>query len=435
MRRSDDPLHGSWRAPRPGDVVGEKYEIERNIGSGGMGVVMAARHLGLGDRVALKFMVPRPGEEAVDEHTLARFFREAQLTARVKSEHVARVIDVGGHENGSPFMVMELLEGRDLQSLVRERGSLPFHEAAGYVLHACLGLAEAHAMGVVHRDLKPANLFLTRRPDGAPIVKLLDFGIGKLVSGVRGTFDRTLTTDTDMLGSPLYMSPEQIRNPRDVDARSDIWSLGAILYMLVAGRPPFTGDNAGAILAQILSEQPDSLRTAQPDVPPALEAAVASCLEKDPRRRMQRAEDLARALLPLAAPALGGRAWDATPRAIVRTNDEPALAPLQRRWTIALGAVLGIVAVAVPFTLLLERSVAPAAPSAASAPPPAASATTSSLVWPAVTAASAAVIEWTVPALTTTASGLPAPSAASATVTAQPRTKGPKPIDVLDERL
>jgi serine/threonine-protein kinase len=440
MLRSDDVIREDRRVPRPGEVVAEKYEVERTIGAGGMGVVVAARHLGLGERVALKFLVPRSGGGTIDEHTLARFFREAQLTARVRSDHVARVLDVGGHESGAPFMVMELLEGTDLQRLVRERGPLPVGEAAGYVLHACLGLAEAHAAGVVHRDLKPANLFLTRRPDGAPLVKVLDFGIGKLVAGVRGAFDHTLTTEADLLGSPLYMSPEQIKAPRDVDARSDVWSMGAILYTLLAGRPPFVGENAGAILAQILSEPPEAISPTRGDVPPALEAVVASCLQKDPGRRMQRADDLARALAPFAAPALGGRPWETADTAVARTANEPAPPPAARRRRhgalAAAGAAVVAFSVAAALSASLQGRAAPAAVPIGSAPAPVSAEPPRPVA--SASAASAAPSAAAVPPIPSAAASTVGPTAAataSAAPSARPKARGVKRVDVLEDRL
>ena len=298
-----------------------KYVIDRVIGSGGMGVVVAARHLQLGERVALKFLLT-----STDESFVARFLREAQLAVRIKSEHVARVLDVATLDDGSPYMVMELLEGSDLDQLLRAEGIPPIDVALDYVLQACEAVAEAHSLGIVHRDLKPANLFLTRRSDGAPLVKVLDFGISKVVGVFRGPMDRSLTRADDMLGSPQYMAPEQVRDPRNVDARCDVFSLGSILYKLLTGRPAFEGGNAATVLAMVLSEPPTPLREHRPEIPPALESLVLACLEKDPAARVPSVEVLARGLVPFAMPR---------PR---RPWGEPVVAPPPAMSTITLSS-------------------------------------------------------------------------------------------------
>jgi len=280
--------------------VAGKYVVERMIGSGGMGVVVAARHLQLGERVALKFLLGA-GDEPGSEHPFAaRFLREAQLAVRIKSSHVARVLDVGTLEDGAPYMVMELLEGVDLDRLLRNEGPVALDVAADYLLQACEAVAEAHSLGIVHRDLKPANLFLTRHPDGSPLVKVLDFGISKLLAEFRGPADRSLTHVDDLLGSPQYMAPEQMRDPRGVDTRCDIFSLGSILYKLLTGHSAFEGSNPATVMALVLSEPPTPPREHRPEIPPALEALVLGCLEKDPADRVQRVEDLARGLVPFA---------------------------------------------------------------------------------------------------------------------------------------
>lgn len=297
-----DPTRRERRAPRPGDVVAGKYVVERVIGSGGMGIVVAAKHIQLGERVALKFLL-NAGEGSPSEHPFAaRLLREAQLAVRIKSQHVARVLDVGTLEDGAPYMVLELLEGIDLDQLLRTEGPPPMDVAADYLLQACEAVAEAHSHGIVHRDLKPANLFLTRRPDGAPLVKVLDFGISKLLEAFRGPMDRSLTLADDVLGSPQYMAPEQVRDPRNIDARCDLFSLGSILYKMLTGRSAFEGGNPATVLAMVLSEPPKPLREYRPEIPPALEALVLGCLEKDPAARVQRVEDLARGLVPFATP-------------------------------------------------------------------------------------------------------------------------------------
>jgi serine/threonine-protein kinase len=276
----------------PGTLVAGKYVVERVLGRGGMGVVVAALHRELREPVALKFLYR---ETAKQPELVARFQREARAAVRIKSEHVARVIDVGLHR-GEPFIVMELLAGTDFHKLSAARGPLPSSEAALYVAQACEAVAEAHLYGIVHRDLKPANLFLTYRADGSPLVKVLDFGISKMT----GEADENLTQTTDVLGSPLYMSPEQIESPRDVDARTDVWSLGAILYKLLTGKAAFAAETASASLAKIVTRPPPPLRAQRPDIPAELEALVLRCLEKDPSNRLPSAAELGRALHPFA---------------------------------------------------------------------------------------------------------------------------------------
>ncbi|XXY50647.1 serine/threonine-protein kinase [Sorangium sp. So ce269] len=280
---------------REGQVLAGKYRVERVIGAGGMGVVVAATHLQLEERVAIKLLLPA----AAHSRTLAeRFVREARAAVKVKSEHVARVTDVGTLESGTPYMVMEYLSGSDLSDALRTGGRMPPQAAVEYVLQACEALAEAHAAGIVHRDLKPANLFLTRRADGSPCVKVLDFGISKVATGGA---DPRITDTKAVMGSPLYMSPEQLKSSRDVDARTDIWALGVILFELLAGEPPFDGATMPQLCVAIMQGVPRPLAAFRADVPPALEAVVLRCLEKMPERRFRDIGELAEALAPFAA--------------------------------------------------------------------------------------------------------------------------------------
>jgi eukaryotic-like serine/threonine-protein kinase len=280
-----------------GDVLAGKYRIERVLGEGGMGVVVAAMHLQLDERVAIKFLLPGAlhNPEAV-----ARFAREARAAVKIKSEHVARVSDVGTLETGAPYMVMEFLQGRDLSGVLAHSGPLSPADAAEHVLQACEALAEAHALGIVHRDLKPANLFLATRADGSPCVKVLDFGISKLTSGSSSGADFGMTKTHAIMGSPLYMSPEQMSSTRNVDARADIWAVGAILYELVTGSVPFLADSMPQLCGMILQEAPLPLRARRPDVPEAFERLVLRCLEKDKNKRFQNVAELAVALAPFA---------------------------------------------------------------------------------------------------------------------------------------
>jgi len=256
-----------------GDVFAGKYEITRVLGQGGMGVVMAARHRELGELVALKFLRPTATESA---ESRARFAREARTASRLKNEHVARVYDAGTVD-GVPFIVMEHLQGEDLARVLKRRGPLPSAEAVDLLLQACEAIAEAHNLGIVHRDLKPANLFVTTASDGTPFVKVLDFGISKSTSAV----DASVTATAALLGSPLYMSPEQLASSRDVDARADVWSLGVILYELLAGKTPFAGESFATLAAAILRGTYAPVSELRPDVPAPLEEAIAAALARE----------------------------------------------------------------------------------------------------------------------------------------------------------
>jgi serine/threonine-protein kinase len=281
---------------RAGDILAGKYRVERVLGAGGMGVVVAAHHIQLDEKVALKFLLP---EALKNEEAVNRFLREARSAVRIKSEHVARVSDVGQLENGAPYMVMEYLDGTDLEAMLRQYGPMPVEQAVEFLLQACEAIAEAHALGIVHRDLKPANLFCIRRADGVLSVKVLDFGISKAMSA-DGTSSGGMTRTTAMVGSPLYMSPEQIQSSKSVDARTDIWSLGVILFELLAAQTPFTGEDMMALILKIATTPPASLVAIRPDVPPALEQVVNGCLEKSRDNRIQNVGDLAFALRDFA---------------------------------------------------------------------------------------------------------------------------------------
>ncbi len=282
-----------------GDVLAGKYRVERVLGKGGMGFVVAAIHTQLQERVAVKFLMP---ELCQQEEPIARFLREARAAVRIRSEHVARVLDVGVLDDGAPYMVMEYLDGHDLSAELDRRMQLGVPEAIDYVLQACEAIAEAHARGIVHRDLKPANLFLTRRPDGSPLVKVLDFGISKAIVS-EAEAPASLTATQSLLGSPHYMSPEQVRKPKLVDARTDIWSLGVILYELLTGSLPFSAENAMSVLAAVVSDPTPRLRETRPDIPEGVEAVVFRCLSKEPAQRFADVAEFADALAPFAPPS------------------------------------------------------------------------------------------------------------------------------------
>ena len=282
---------------REGDVLASKYRVEKVLGIGGMGVVVAATHVDLDQRVALKFLLPAA---ASNEELVGRFMREARASVRLKGRHVVKVLDVGRLEDDAPYIVMEFLEGSDLAAVMKSRppGTTSIEEAVTYMLHACEGLAEAHSYGIIHRDLKPGNLFLTRGVDGKPLVKVLDFGISK-------TIDRSITgeaaslTKTEMLlGSPLYMSPEQMRSSKHVDERADIWALGALMYEMLTGTVPFIADTIMGLCFAVAQEQPKDPREVRPDIPEDLAKAILHCLEKDPANRFSNVAELATAIEP-----------------------------------------------------------------------------------------------------------------------------------------
>ncbi len=282
-----------------GELLAGKYRVEQVLGVGGMGYVVAAMHEQLGKRVAVKLLVP---ELCENEDSVTRFLREARAAVKIHSEHVARVLDVGELTNGSPYMVMEFLSGRDLAEELDLPGQLEVPIAIDYLLQASEAVAEAHSLGLIHRDLKPANLFLTHRPDGTALVKVLDFGISKAINVDDSALEPapSLTATHSLLGSPAYMSPEQIRRPKSVDTRTDIWSLGSILYELLVREPPFDADSPLALLAAVVSDPLPSVRDKRPDVPVELEAVIAKCLEKNPDNRYQTVSELADALAPFA---------------------------------------------------------------------------------------------------------------------------------------
>ncbi len=365
-----------------GSIVAEKYRVDRVLGRGGMGMVVAATHVGLGQQVAIKVLL----EELLDNTTVVeRFLREARASARLRGEHVCRVSDVGTTERGQPYIVMELMAGGDLAAMVAVNGPLPVSAAADFVLQACLGLSEAHALGIVHRDVKPANLFVTERPDGTALVKVLDFGIAMVVEDG----EHRLTRTAAMLGSPGYMSPEQLRSSRDVDARSDVWSLGITLFELVTGRPPFSGASISELTLAIAMDPTPPVGVS---VPPGFEAVLQGCLAKDPDARFPDVSALAAALAPFAGH--GGAALAAGVARIaagkrrtgpVRLEPAPPAArtpvpakttlgsavmatvdptrATSRRWPVIAGVAAGLVAVAVLVALATtgsrERAAAP----------------------------------------------------------------------------
>ncbi len=276
----------------PGQILAGKFRIEQVLGRGGMGVVVAATHIQLEERVAIKFLLP---EALKNAEAVRRFEREARAAVKIKSEHVARVTDVGQLETGSPYMVMEYLSGMDLGQYLERHGALTVTESADYLLQACDAIAEAHSMGIVHRDLKPANLFRIVRSDGTPSIKVLDFGISKVAA------DNSMTMTSSMMGSPYYMSPEQMTSSKTVDHRTDIWALGVILYELLTGKVPYGGDTVPEVCAQVLTNPPPNPAELNSEVPPELSAVIARCLSKQREERFDDVAAFAMSLVPFGS--------------------------------------------------------------------------------------------------------------------------------------
>ncbi|HEY4177292.1 MAG TPA: serine/threonine-protein kinase [Kofleriaceae bacterium] len=274
----------------PGTVLLGKYRVESLLGTGGMGQVVKASHIYLNTSVAIKILLPQmvdtPG-------TVARFLREAQAAVRLKSEHTARVIDVATLPDGTPMMIMEYLEGNDLSQILRHHGPQQPHIVCDLMLQACEGLSEAHGNGIVHRDIKPSNFFVTRRSDGTMLLKVLDFGISKTPIG----YDDLTGTQT-IIGTPAYMAPEQMKSAKLSDARSDVWSMGVVIYQLLAGRTPFEGETYAELVIKVAAEAPTPLNI---PLPPGLAEVVFGCLEKDPNRRIPNVAELARLLAPFSS--------------------------------------------------------------------------------------------------------------------------------------
>jgi serine/threonine protein kinase len=398
----------SWM-PAEGDVLAGKYRIERVLGEGGMGIVFAAHHELLDQRVAIKLLLP---EVARSTEAVARFLNEARAASRIQNEHVARVLDVGQLEGGGPYMVIEFLEGLDLAQVLEQRGPPPVADVVDWVMQALEAIAQAHALGVVHRDLKPSNLFLARRQDGTSQVKVLDFGISKALDAAPGAGgSRAAMTSTNaVLGSPAYMSPEQLRDSKSVDVRTDVWSMGVVIYELLTRGLPFDGDNVVALFAAIQERPPRSARELRPDVPAALDAALQRCLRADPRERFASVAELAAAIAPCgtrtsalsrerierilpgaatrasrpdarplvdvegatvgADPHLAGRVQTAAPWATPRTA---AVTRARRHVVVLLAALVVLLAggLAARFVFLRPKVLSTPAAPASAAPPPA----------------------------------------------------------------
>jgi eukaryotic-like serine/threonine-protein kinase len=366
----------------PGEVFAERYVIEAQLGVGAAGVVLSATHVDLKQRVAIKLL------RDTAPVGVERMVREARAALSLHSEHIVRVMDVGRDREGRAYIVMEQLEGSDLGTLLQQRGNFSVVESVDYVLQACAGIAEAHARGIVHRDLKPSNLFLTQRADGAPLVKVLDFGISKTCEDQDA--ESSLTGPAEMIGSPRYMSPEQVRGARDVDHRADIWALGIILFRFLSGIAPFGGKGKGitGALTSIVMDDPPSLVALVPAVPVELEAVVLRCLAKAPENRPQSTAELSAQLAPFgsgegrAAVARLLRSIQGRPSSEAPTKPPPPVATplaLRPRRVVVAGLVAASIAIpAVAFAVLgrhggpateAPRAVAVASPVAPAAEP------------------------------------------------------------------
>ena len=412
-------------------------------------LVFAAHHALLGQHVALKLLL----DADRDPLSVARFLNEGRAAARIPSEHIARVLDVGILDDRRPFIVMEYLEGKDLSQVLEERGPLAPRDAVDYVLQAIEALAQAHALGILHRDLKPSNLFLAERHDGTRVVKVLDFGISKAI-GLAAAAEAAIVTQ-GLIGSPGYMSPEQVRSSKTVDARSDMWSLGVILYELLSGAMPFEGENVGEILAAILERPPAPLSARRRDVPAGLIGVVMRCLAREPARRFADLADLADALLPFApgaspsiarirttmaalaarpidpgassshglprvSAAMADAATGFAPSRAVQTNDSwtdasPTLAPSPSRATKIFGfavGLLGIGTLAIVLVTVLRARPAEVAPGSAAA-----------------IAVAARPVAAPLPPAVTVAPAAPSPAPAPAQQATTPRAR-PRPLRV-----
>ncbi|MBX3233730.1 MAG: serine/threonine protein kinase [Labilithrix sp.] len=286
---------------KPGAFIGDKYRIEREIGRGGFGVVVRAMHLTLDQRVAIKVLTESEGSTEQEwQEDAARFRREAKATAALRSEHVVRVLDVDVLEHGYPYIVMEYLEGKTLhEQIYGSSGGMPVADAVDIVVQVLAAVADAHAVGIVHRDLKPANVFLTHGAGGIPIVKVLDFGVSKMLNAQ----SQRLTRTGSVVGTVAYMAPEQMLDARTVDGRGDLWSVGLILYEALARAHPFGPATTGPkVINAILKDPLVPIATIRADVPAGLDQVVSKLLEKKADQRYQTAIEAAAALAPFASP-------------------------------------------------------------------------------------------------------------------------------------
>jgi serine/threonine-protein kinase len=351
--------------PRLGTQVGT-YALVRLVGRGGMGAVYEARHTRLGRRFAIKFLLP---ELAARPEILRRFENEAMATGALEHPNLVAVTDLGRAPDGAPFIVMEYLNGEDCAHLLHRVGPLPAPRAADLVLQACRGVASAHAGGTIHRDLKPENLFVTTAGDGSDLVKVLDFGIAKLRPAAdKPEADGTKTRTGATLGTAHYMSPEQARGAGEVDVRTDVYSLGVVLYELLGGRRPFEGDDFLNVVHQILSVEAPPLAQLRPGLPAGLEAVVARAMRKAPRERFAGAAEMAEALQPFAGRVAAPRVVSSPTAVTIETDAVASAGRRAPRWA-RVGTVFATAAVAVGIFLFIGgRAPATHAPEPRPAP-------------------------------------------------------------------
>lgn len=287
VRATEGSRPHTWAPIRVGELVGGKYRISRLVAEGGMGLVYEAQHTIVKRRFAVKFLRP---DLADKRESLGRFQREAEAAGSLESEHIASVVDFGITPEGSAFIVMEFLVGESLAVLLKREGPLPVERATDLCIQACHGAETAHAAGIVHRDLKPHNLFVCQRDDGTDLLKILDFGIAKLEE-IR--HEHASIQTGSLLGTPAYMSPEQARGEKTIDQRSDVYSLGAILFQMLSGELPHPGESPNSVLYHISTEPAVSLTTVAPDLPKALATLVDSALASAANARPQSARAFA----------------------------------------------------------------------------------------------------------------------------------------------
>jgi serine/threonine-protein kinase len=446
-------------AINPGDIVGGKYRVERVLGAGGMGVVVAATHIDLSELRAIKLLTAAARRQS---GAVERFLREARASVRLKSEHVVRVHDVARFDSGDPYVVMEYLEGHDLAEEI-ERRVLPIDQAIDLVLQALEAIAEAHALGIVHRDLKPANLFITRDARGEPFVKILDFGISKLTGDAARGEGHDLTRTSTILGTPYYMSPEQMRSSKDVDSRADVWSIGVILYQLLTGTLPFNGTSLTELCMKVAQDTPATPGSLRAGVPDDLSAAIMRCLQKDCEARFADVAQLAAALAPHGGPhadAAAKRVADARGVCLIApaepSDDErptrvavsdPArptteaswqqgsiVLPMQgsRRVAIGVGVALACVAAAAIALWPRARNEDARAAASASAPPsnaPVAASATGASLSPSAASAAAPTAVSAVAATATSGASSDASAPPTANPVGAPAAKPRAPID------